>query len=73
MVGIKGLPKLELKKPYAKRPLVEHSMLTKGALHMPEVAGESLLKGLMHPASAAMSEHIENGAFSGESKGWGNA
>lgn len=60
-----NLPKLTLKMPYKKRPLNEHSMLTKGALH---IGGA---EKLMHPASSMMSQHISNGFFKTDSKGYG--
>jgi hypothetical protein len=66
MKGLENLPKIILKKPYMHKPLNEHAMLTKGALH---IKGAS---ELMHPASAAMSNHISSGFFKSDSKGWGN-
>lgn len=61
-----NLPKITLKKPYMHKPLNIHAMLTKGALHI-KGAGK-----LMHPASTEMQNHISNGFFKGDSKGWGN-
>lgn len=63
--GIEGLPTIRAKKPYSRKPLNEHAMLSKGALHIKS------LNELLHPASVAMKTHISNGFFSGEPKGIG--